>query len=67
MTHDFGAIESTSRYGWWIIKQRVSGSLGPWEVVATAFGERRKEIALDALRADDKIEPGFPTGIATTD
>ena len=46
--YEFRSRPSDARDGWWIVSWRYAAG-GPWEIVASVFGERRAEIVRDAL------------------
>lgn len=47
--YEFRVSQSMSQDGWYIVKQRVASGSGSWQVVASAFGERRAEVVRAAL------------------
>jgi hypothetical protein len=45
-TYEWAVSEGLN--GWYSVRYRFTGR-GPWQVVATVFGEKRAEIVRDAL------------------
>lgn len=56
--YEFKASPSMSLDGWHIVKQRIVSGSGPWQIVASVFGERRAEIVRGALSAEANDRAG---------